>query len=97
MRERTRAATSALQGAVVSKKMLIEVALPLEAEDRSSLAEFLTIADSRRRGSSPYVKQPIAVVPPGKELSPSMREAFSESVELAEGEPSEDASLVKTC
>jgi len=87
VRERTRAATSALQGAVVSKKQLIEVALPLEAENRSSLAEFLTIADSRRRESRPYVERPSAVVPPGRGLSPSMREAFAESVELAEVEP----------
>lgn len=39
MRERTRTATSALQGAVVPKKKLIEVALPLEAINAQSARE----------------------------------------------------------
>ncbi|WP_323742161.1 DUF1156 domain-containing protein [Microbacterium sp. UFMG61] len=39
MRERTRAATSALQGGVVSKKKLIEVAPPLDAINAPSARE----------------------------------------------------------
>ena len=55
--------------------------------DRTSLVDFLAVAENRRRESRRYVKRPIAVVPPGRGLSPSMREAFSESVEVAEGGP----------
>lgn len=55
--------------------------------DGESLAEFLALADERRRESRRYIKRPIAVIPPGRGLSPNMREAFAESVEAAEGEP----------
>lgn len=49
--------------------------------------ELLAAAEHRRSESRRYVKRPVAVVSPGRGMSPAMREAFAESVEAAEVPP----------
>lgn len=50
-------------------------------------SEFLSVAEARRRESRRYVKRPVRLVEPGRGLSASLREAFSESVETADSGP----------
>lgn len=47
----------------------------------------LTAAEERRRESRRYVKRPIALVSPGRGMSPATREAFAESVEAMDVSP----------
>lgn len=49
--------------------------------------ELLDAAERRRRESRRYVKRPVAVVPPSRGMSPTVREAFSESVEAVDVPP----------
>lgn len=53
----------------------------------ASLREFLAAAESRRRDSRRYTKQPVRLVAPGRGLSGVMREAFDDSVEPADAPP----------
>jgi len=51
------------------------------------LQEFLEAAENRRRESRRYVKRPVSLVQPARGMSPTMREAFAESVEADESGP----------
>lgn len=53
----------------------------------ASLRSLLADAEARRRESRRYTKQPVRLVPPGRGMSGSLREAFDESVEAADGPP----------
>lgn len=49
--------------------------------------DLLTAAEERRRESRRYVKRPVALVSPGRGMSPATREAFAESVEAMDVPP----------
>lgn len=52
--------------------------------EETPFSEFLAVAEQRRSESRRYVKRPVALAEPGRGMSPSMREAFAESVERTE-------------
>lgn len=49
-----------------------------------SFADFLAAAEQRRSDSRRYIKRPVALMEPGRGMTPTMREAFAESVEEIE-------------
>lgn len=55
--------------------------------DGASLRAFLTAAEDRRRESRKYEKRPVELVRPSRGMSAVMREAFDESIDVADVAP----------